>query len=48
MHTDLACIQKHNIDYSNAPDLADAAQIIDRRNNTLIDVVGQGPLARAV
>ena len=48
MHTDLACIQKHNIDYSNAPDLANAAQIIDRRNNTLIDVVGQGPLARAV
>jgi hypothetical protein len=48
MHTDLACIQKHNIDYSNALGLADAAEIIDRRNNTLIDVVGQGPLARTV
>jgi hypothetical protein len=48
MHTDLACVQKHNINYSNALGLSDAAEIIDHRNNTLIDVVGQGPLARAV
>ena len=48
MPTDLACVQKHNIDYSNALDLTDAAEIVDRRNNTLIEVVGRGPVARAV
>ena len=48
MPTDLACVQKHSIDYSNALDLTDAAEIVDRRNNTLIEVVGRGPVARAV
>ena len=48
MPTDLACVQKHNIDYSTALDLTDAAEIVDRRNNTLIEVVGRGPVARAV
>jgi hypothetical protein len=48
MPTDLACVQKHSIDCSNALDLTDAAEIVDRRNNTLIEVVGRGPVARAV
>ena len=48
MPTDLACVQKHSIDYSNALDLTEAAEIVDRRNNTLIEVVGRGPVARAV
>jgi len=42
MHTDLACTQKHSTDYSNA------AEIVDRRNNTLIELAGGGSLARAI
>lgn len=44
MDTDVACVQKHVIDYANDSFIDDPAHIIDRRSITLIELVGQGPL----
>ncbi len=48
IHTDLACAQKHIIDYADNFFIKDAAEIIDRRNDIQIELVGESPLASAI
>ena len=48
MDTDLSCVQKHIVDYSDNFFIKDAAEVIDLRSATQIEVVGDGPLARAI
>ena len=47
-HTDIACAQKHLIDYTDKSPKQDAAEIIDHRSAVQIELVGQGPLAEAI
>jgi hypothetical protein len=47
-HTDLACVQKNIIDYADNFHIKDAAEIVDRRTITQIELVGDGPVARAI
>lgn len=47
-HTDLACVQKHGVDYTDKFSIQDAAEIIDHRSAIQIELVGQGPLANAI
>lgn len=45
-HTDIACAQKHIVNYRDDFLIKDAAEIIDVRNTTQIQLVGAGPLAQ--
>jgi hypothetical protein len=47
-HTDMACAQKHVINYKDKFPIQDAAEIIDRRSAIQIELVGQGSLAEAI
>ena len=47
-HTDLACAQKNIINFKAPFSIKDAAEIIDRRNTTQIELVGQGQLAESI
>jgi hypothetical protein len=44
-HTDIACAQKHVVNYRDDFAIKDAAEIIDVRNTTQIQLVGAGPLS---
>jgi hypothetical protein len=44
-HTDIACTQKNIINYADKFSIKDAAEIIDHRNTTQIELVGEGQLA---
>ncbi len=47
-HTDLVCAQKHAIDYADNFFIKDAAELLDRRSITQIELVGDGPVAKAI
>ena len=48
VHTDIACAQRHLINYKDKFPNQDAAEIIDRRSAAQIELVGKGPLAEAI
>lgn len=48
IQTDLACAQKNTIDYADSCFIKDAAELIDRRSVTQIELVGDGPLVYAI
>ena len=47
-HTELACTQKHVINYTDKLLIKDAAEIIDHRSSTQIEIVGQGQLVESI
>jgi len=47
-HTDIACAQKNIINYKDHFSIKDAAEIIDFRNTTQIQLVGEGELAESI
>ena len=47
-HTDIACVQKNIINYRDKFPIKDAAEIIDIRNTTQIQLVGEGSLAESI